>query len=82
MAQLRRSTWPHSNSARSSTERAKFEGLAKKLATVLFLRDLAIMKDVLRELSCLSLKLQSRPCNLVTSYAEVDTTMNVLKALV
>ena len=39
------------------------------------------MKDVLRELSCLSLKLQSRSCNLVSSYAEVDATMTVLKAL-
>ena len=39
------------------------------------------MKDVLRELSCLSLKLQSRTCNLVTSYAEVEVTMAILKAL-
>lgn len=68
---------------RSSSERAKFAGLnfAKKLATVSFLNDLVIMKDVLRELSCLSLKLQSRTCNLVTSYAEVDATMAILKAL-
>jgi hypothetical protein len=66
---------------RSSSERAKFAGLAQKLATVSFLNDLAIMKDVLRELSCLSLKLQSRTCNLVTSYAEVDATMAILKAL-
>jgi len=66
---------------RSSSERAKFAGLAKKLATVSFLNDLAIMRDVPRELSCLSLKLQSRTCNLVTSYAEVDATMAILKAL-
>jgi len=39
------------------------------------------MKDVLRELSFLSLKLQSRTCNMVTSYAEVSRTMAVLKAL-
>ena len=45
-------------------------------ATDSFLHDLAIiMKDVLRELCCLSLKLQSRSCNLVTSYAEVDTLL-------
>jgi hypothetical protein len=47
-------------STRTSTERAKFAGLLKKLTTVSFLNDLAIMKDVLRELSSLSLKLQSR----------------------
>ena len=65
---------------RSSSERAKFAGLAKKLATVSFLNDFAIVKDILRELSCLSLKLQSRTCNLVTYYAEVDETMAILTA--
>ena len=69
------------DSTRSSTERAKVEGLEKKLGTVSFLRDLALMKDVLRELSYLSLKLQSRTCNIVTSYAEVDSTIAVLKAM-
>jgi len=66
---------------RSSSERAKFAGLAKKLATVSFLNDLAIMNDVLREPSCLSLKLQSRTRNLVTSYLEVKATMAIFKAL-
>jgi hAT family C-terminal dimerisation region len=69
------------DNTRSATERAKFQGLAKKLSTVSFLKDLSVMKDVLRELSFLSLKLQSRTCNMVTSYAEVNTTMAVLRAL-
>jgi HD-like signal output (HDOD) protein len=42
------------DSTRTSTERAKFAGLLKKLTTVSFLHDLAIMKDVLRELMQLS----------------------------
>jgi hypothetical protein len=66
---------------RSSSERAKFAGLAKKLGTVSFLKDLAIMKDILRELSFLSLKLQSRTLNIVASHAELDATLAVLKAL-
>ena len=44
----------------SSSELAKFQGLATKLGTVSFLKDLAVMKDMLRELSYLSLKIQSR----------------------
>lgn len=69
------------DSTRTSTERSKFQGLAKKLGTVSFLRDLSLMKDVLRELSFLSLKLQARTCNMVTSFAEVSTTIAVLKAM-
>jgi len=66
---------------RTSTERAKFAGLLKKLTTVSFLTDLATMKDVLRELSSLSLKLQSRTCNIVTGFSEIDSTITVLKAM-
>jgi hypothetical protein len=66
---------------RTSVERAKFEGLLKKLCTVSFLSDLALMKYVLRELSSLSLKLQSRACNIVACYAEVDSTIAVLIAM-
>jgi hypothetical protein len=69
------------DSTRTSTERAKFAGLLKKLTTVSFLHDLAIMKDVLRELSSLSLELQSRTCNIVTTFSEVDSTIAVLKAM-
>ena len=53
---------------RSSSERAKFADLAKELATVFFhLKNLAIMKDVLREFKVsFSQTIQSRTCNLVT----------------
>jgi hypothetical protein len=69
------------DSTHISTERAKFAGLLKKLTTVSFLHDLAITKDVLRELSSLSFKLQSRTCNIVTTFSEVDSTIAVLKAM-
>jgi hypothetical protein len=39
------------------------------------------MKDMLRELSSLSLKLQSRTCNIVTTFSKVDSTTAVLKAM-
>jgi hypothetical protein len=69
------------DSTHTSTERTKFAGLLKKLTTVSFLHDLAIMKDVLRELSSLSLELQSRTCNIVTAFSEVDSIIAVLKAM-
>jgi hypothetical protein len=47
------------DSTRSTTERAKFTGLRRKLASVSFILDLAVMKDVLREVSSLSLQLHS-----------------------
>lgn len=68
------------DTTRSTTERAKFQGLANKLGTVSFLQDLALMKDVLAELSGLSLKLQARDCNILKSFTAVDTTVAVLKA--
>lgn len=68
--------------SRSSSERAKFQGLATKLGTVSFLKDLAVMKDMLRELSYLSLKIQSRTCNIVKSYEEVKSTIAVVRALI
>jgi len=68
------------DTTRSTTERAKFQGLANKLGTVSFLQDLALMKDVLAELSGLSLQPQARDCNILKSFTAVDTTAAVLKA--
>lgn len=44
--------------SRSGVERAKYTGLLKHLSSTGFVEDLATMKDVLRELQGLSLKLQ------------------------
>jgi len=68
------------DATRSTMERTKFQGLAKKLGTVSFLQDLALMKDVLTELSGLSLKLQARDCNILKSFTAVDATVAVLNA--
>jgi prefoldin subunit 5 len=35
----------------------------------------------MRDLNSLSLKLQSRTCNIVTAFSEVDSTIDVLKAM-
>ena len=59
------------DSKRSSVDRAKFRGMMDKLSSTSFLMDLALMKDALRELSCLSLRLQSRSTTVVISSANV-----------
>jgi hypothetical protein len=63
---------------RSSTEKAKFSGLCKKLTSVSFIHDLAIMKDVLRELSSVSLKLQQQKISVTQSLACIYSTSKVL----
>ena len=69
------------DAGRSQAERAKFAGLKKKLASEAFVKDLALMKDVLREVSSLSLKLQKRTITLIQATAAVDTTIRVLSAM-
>lgn len=50
---------------RSSTERAMYSGLSKKLSSTEFLLDLAIMYDILAELSMLSEALQSQETTVI-----------------
>jgi len=66
---------------RTTSERSKFVGLQKKLANVKFLCDLALMKDVLREISFLSLKLQERQISVNEAVSNVQTTVKVLQAI-
>jgi len=66
---------------RSSADRAKFCGMLGKLSTVSFLMDLALMKDALRELSSLSLRLHSRTATIVTSCADIADTVLVFEAM-
>jgi len=49
-----------SASSGSGRESAKYSGLLKKMATFIFVAELALLKDCLRELKFLSLYLQSR----------------------
>lgn len=68
-------------SSRSDTERQKFRGLHKLLTSTGFLADLATMKDVLRELKSLSLKLQRRETSLVDASCYIQQTIDVLTAM-
>jgi len=66
---------------RASADRAKFRGMLEKLSSVSFVMDLALMKDALRELSCLSLRLQSRSATVVSSYGDIAETLRVFEGL-
>ncbi|XP_063053987.1 uncharacterized protein LOC134448159 [Engraulis encrasicolus] len=67
--------------AYNANERNKFAGLLKHLTSTGFLSDLAVMKDVLRELQGLSLKLQKRDTSLVEASRQIQQTMEVLTAM-
>ena len=69
------------DSGRSRSERRKFVGLKSKLTSVNFLRDLAMMKDVLREISALSLMLQRRHISVTEAVSAVDSTLRILTTL-
>ncbi|KAJ4926412.1 hypothetical protein JOQ06_008586 [Pogonophryne albipinna] len=66
--------------SRSGAEKAKYTGLLKHLTSTGFLTDLATMKDVLRELQSLSLKLQKRDTSLVDASRYIHQTIEVLSA--
>lgn len=61
--------------------RKKYLGLYKYLTSPTFLYDLACMKDILRELQSLSLKLQQRDSSLVSSFCYVQQTVKILSAM-
>jgi hypothetical protein len=65
----------------NETERKKFLGLHKHLTHSGFLMDLACMKDILRELQGLSLKLQRREMSLVDATRQIQQTTDVLTAM-
>ena len=61
--------------------RKKYLGLLKYFTSAHFVNDLGLMKDVLRELQSLSLKLQRRETSIVDSFQFVTQTVEVLTAL-
>lgn len=69
------------DASRSGVEKAKYIGLLKHLTSTGFLADLATMKDVLRELQSLSLKLQKRDTSLVDASRHIHQTIEVLDAM-
>ena len=73
--------WHTKDTSRSDTERQKFKGLHKLLTSTGFLSDLACMKDVLRELQGLSLKLQLRETSILDASCHIQQTIDVLTAM-
>ena len=69
------------NQSRSSKDRAKYLGLLKHIQTTRFVTVLANMKDVLRELSDLSLDLQRRDMSAPEAHAAVHSKVAYLQAL-
>ncbi|GBL81469.1 E3 SUMO-protein ligase KIAA1586 [Araneus ventricosus] len=67
--------------SRTSTERSMYNGLIKRLTSIQFLSDLAIMYDVLAELSMLSENLQSRKSMIVYADKIIRRSITFLKPL-
>lgn len=67
--------------SRTDVERKKYLGLYKYLTNTSFVLDLACMKDILRELQGLSLKLQKRDTSLVASSRHIQQTIDVIGAM-
>lgn len=61
--------------------RKKYLGLLKYLTSAHFLNDLACMKDVLRELQSLSLKLQRREASVLDCFCLTKQTAEILTAM-
>lgn len=66
---------------RTSKERAKFLGLHKKLTSINFLKNLALMSDVLGELNDLSLILQNRSTKIADSHKILKDFILRIKSL-
>lgn len=69
------------DTSRNDLDRQKYRGLLKHLANSGFVEDLAVMKDILRELQGLSLKLQKREVSLVDSSLAIQQTIDVLTSM-
>ncbi|VVC46057.1 Hypothetical protein CINCED_3A002590 [Cinara cedri] len=66
------------DSNRDSKTKNKYQGLLKKLASPEFVNDLAIMCDVLQELSNLSTKFQSRTITLIQAEQSIKRCIRVI----
>ena len=62
-------------------ERAKYTGLVKRMESIEFLENVALMYDVLEELSSLSLLLQERSCTIPQADKRIRRTIHVISAM-
>jgi hypothetical protein len=69
------------NESMTSANRAKLSGLARKLQSPQFLLNIALMNDVLNEISPLSLLLQNQQSSLASADHYVKKTIRVLESL-
>lgn len=65
----------------SGRDKAKFSGLVKKMTTFMFVAELALLKDCLRELKALSLFLQSRNAQITECYTRIRITLVAIQAI-
>ena len=65
----------------TGVERAKFSGLANKMATYSFVAEIGLLKDLLRELMTLSLFFQSHSANIMESYTRICLTTVSVQSL-
>jgi hypothetical protein len=68
-------------SVRSGKERSKYQGLAKKIQSWLFLAETSMIKDALQCLSILSLYLQSDRSSVIDSMAHIRNVKDKLLAM-
>ena len=68
--------------ARSATERATFDGMARRIHSPEFLIDLAVMYDTLYELSALSELLQHRATSIIYADKMIRRTIRRLESLI
>ena len=69
------------DSARGSTTRESYNGLAKRLSSHAFVSNLGLMYDALQELSELSLDLQKRECNIIMAHKGICRQIRVFEAI-
>lgn len=69
------------DAGRTSTERCMYEGLARKLRSVAFLKNLGLMMDALEELKDLSEALQCRDIRLSQSVHLIKRQVDVFKSM-
>ncbi|XP_060798265.1 E3 SUMO-protein ligase KIAA1586-like [Neoarius graeffei] len=69
------------DTSRSTTERAKCQGIHSQMTQWIFLMELALVKDALETLKALSLFLQRRDATAIQANAEVDIAVRALRSM-
>ena len=65
----------------SSTDKATYNGLVKKMQSTQYVEDLAVLKDCLVQLSILSESLQKREATIIKASNYIRWTINALEKI-